>query len=149
MSEFLQLTVDKFNFKVAVDRLYTADGLWVKNDASAARIGLTDYFQQHNGDIAFVNLEFIGSTLKAGDELATIETIKVNISLPSPVSGEVIEINEKAISKPEVIHEEPYGAGWLCEMALRNWVEESAKLLSPDQYLAHIKKESEDEIKKN
>lgn len=149
MSEYLQLTVDKFNFKVAVDRLYTADGLWVKNDASTALIGLTDYFQQHNGDIAFVNLESIGSSRKAGDELATVETIKVNISLPSPVSGEVIKINEKAVSRPEIIHEDPYSAGWLCEMALNNWTEESTKLLSPDQYLAHIKKESEEELKKN
>ena len=91
MPEYLETTVDKFTFKVARDRLYTRDGVWVlpieSPEGVTVRIGLTDYVQQHSGDVAFANLKPIGTALNFGDEFAEIETIKVNVGLPSPVAG--------------------------------------------------------------
>ena len=148
MTEYLETTVDKFIFKVATDRLYTPEGLWVKNEDSLVRIGVTDFFQQRNGDMAFVNLQPVGKMLELNDEVASVETIKVNLSLSSPVTGKILNINQKAVTKPEIVNQDPYGAGWLCELSVNNWAEESKKLLSPEQYFIKMKKDAEEEVKK-
>jgi len=149
MIEYLETTVDKFIFKVAKDRFYTPEGLWVLNEDSLVRIGVTDFFQQRNGDIAFVNLQPIDTVLKFDDELASVETIKVNLSLVSPLAGKIIKINKNAEAKPEIVNQDPYGEGWLCQLSADNWPEESKKLLSPQQYFVIMKKEAEEEVKKN
>ena len=94
MSEYLETTVDKFIFRVATDRLYSCDGVWTFGAESQAnrqvRIGLTDYLQQLNGDMAFAHVKPAGTKLAVGDEVAELETIKANVSLISPISGTVI-----------------------------------------------------------
>jgi glycine cleavage system H protein len=149
MTEYLETTVDKFIFKVAADRFYTPEGLWVKNEDSLVRIGVTDFFQQRNGDIAFVNLQPVGKVLAVTDEVASVETIKVNLSLSSPVTGKIATVNQNVVTKPEIINQDPYIEGWMCELSAHNWVEESKKLLSPEQYFIIMKKEAEDEVNKN
>jgi glycine cleavage system H protein len=149
MTEYLETTVDKFIFKVATDRFYTPEGLWVKNEDSLVRIGVTDFFQQRNGDIAFVNLQPIDTLLKLNDEVASVETIKVNLSLASPVTGKIINVNKNAEAKPEIVNQDPYGEGWLCQLSADNWSDESKKLLSPEQYFVVMKKEAEEEVKKD
>ena len=84
MTEFLETTVDKFIFKVAADRYYSSEGLWAQEDGNRIRIGLSDFLQQRNGDVAFAEVKPEGTVLAVGDEVATIETIKVTISLTSP-----------------------------------------------------------------
>ena len=148
MTEYLETTVDKFIFKVATDRLYTPEGLWAKNEDSLVRIGVTDFFQQRNGDIAFVNLQPAGKMLEINDEVASIETIKVNLSLSSPVRGKILNINQKVVTKPEIINQDPYNEGWLCELSVNNWAEESKKLLSPEQYFIKMKNDAEEEVRK-
>ena len=148
MTEYLETTVDKFIFKVATDRLYTPEGLWARNEDSLVRIGVTDFFQQRNGDIAFVNLQPVGKMLNLNDELASIETIKVNLSLSSPLTGKILKINQKVVTKPEIVNQDPYGEGWLCELSVHNWVDESKKLLTSEQYFIKMKKEAEEEVKR-
>lgn len=149
MPEYLETTVDKFIFRVATDRLYSPEGVWIKNYDSVACLGVSDFFQQHNGDMAFVNLLPAGTELKRGDELVSVETIKVNISLPSPVSGKIVNVNEKLAAKPELINEGPFEEGWLCEMALTHLSEERQNLLTPDDYFSLMKKQAEEEVNKN
>jgi glycine cleavage system H protein len=149
MTEYLETTVDKFIFKVATDRLYTSEGLWVKNEDPLVRIGVTDFFQQRNGDIAFVNLKPIDTALNLNDEAASVETIKVNLSLASPVTGKITNLNKKAEAKPEIINQDPYGEGWLYQLSADNWLDESKKLLTPEQYFVIMKKEAEEEVNKN
>ena len=86
MPEFLETSVDNFTFKVATDRLYTDGHLWVKPEDGLVRVGLSDYIQQSSGDVAFAEPELAGTELALGDDLGSIETIKVNLVLPSPVS---------------------------------------------------------------
>ncbi len=74
---------------------------------------MSDFAQQRNGDIAFANLTEPGTVLEVDDELAPIETVKVNISLPSPVKGMVVEINPALAEAAELINQDPYGAGWM------------------------------------
>ena len=93
MPEFLETTIDKFIFRVATDRLYSRDGVWVLESGGDGRVrlGLSDYVQQRNGDAAFVHLKPIGARLSSGDEFAELETIKATLSLISPLAGELIE----------------------------------------------------------
>ena len=84
MSDFLETTVDKFTFKVATDRFYTSEGVWAKEENGRVRIGLSDFVQQRSGDVAFADVKPAGTILAAGDEVAVIETIKVNITYTSP-----------------------------------------------------------------
>jgi len=145
MTAYLEIAIDKFIFKVATDRLYTSEGLWVKKYDSVACIGITDFFQQRNGDMAFVHISAVGTELKPGDELASVETIKVNLSLPSPVSGTILNINNKVVTSPEFVNQHPYTDGWLCELTLNNWEKESKNLLSPNQYVELMKKQAKEE----
>src|SRR5512135_2741772 len=93
--EYLQTTVDKFIFRVKVGNLYSEAGVWVAWDASqgTVRLGLTDFRQQASGDVAFVELPQPGQTVTAGEELAGIETVKVDLAVPAPFDGEVVAAN--------------------------------------------------------
>ena len=111
MSDYLEVTVDKFTFKVATDRFYTREGVWALPEADRVRIGLSDFLQQRSGDIAFAEIKPVGTTLAVGDEVASIETIKVNVALSSPVSGKVIEVNPAMDTAPEAINQDPIWRG--------------------------------------
>ncbi len=148
MTEFLEITVDKFTFKVATDRLYTGEGIWAKWESGLVRVGLSDYLQQHSGDAAFAEIKPVGTRLASGDELATVETIKVNISLSSPVSGVVHEVNGAMSSAPEALNQDPYGAGWLALISGVDWESEMAHLLEPEAYFAAMKAQVEQEVRK-
>lgn len=151
MPEFLRATVDKFTFLVATDRLYTADGVWVLwiqlQGSIRVRLGVTDFMQQHNGDAAFVSLKPTGTAINVGDEFGEIETMKVTISLDSPVAGEIVQINEAFTLKPETTNEDPYGKGWLVEIETTNWERDRANLLDAKTYLAVMQSQSEEELK--
>jgi glycine cleavage system H protein len=147
MPEFLQATVDKFIFRVATDRLYSHEGIWIQAEGRRVRIGVSDYLQQRSGDVAFADLMPVGTVLARGDELATIETIKVNISLTSPLSGTVIEINPAVQSAPEVINQDPYGAGWLAILDVADWQADSEQLLDAQTYFDRMKGQAEEELK--
>jgi glycine cleavage system H protein len=134
MPETLEFTVDKFTFTVPADRLYHADGLWVREDGGRLVVGLTDYFQQHSGDVAFVELAAPGTVVTAGERLGNVETIKVDAELSSPVSGTVVEVNERLELEAEVINQDPYGEGWLAAVEPAAWEREKAALLSPQAY---------------
>jgi len=148
MPEYLETTVDKFIFRVAADRGYSREGLWVLAEGGNVRLGLSDYLQQRSGDVAFAEVKPVGATLSAGDEVATIETIKVNVVLPSPVSGKVVEVNPSMATAPEMVNQDPYGQGWLAVIEAAAWDKDQARLLSPQAYLEVMRREAEDEAKR-
>lgn len=148
MPEYLETKVDKFTFKVAVDRFYTPDGVWALAHGNVVRIGLSDFLQQRSGDIAFADVVPEGTMLAVGDEVATIETIKVNILVTSPAAGSILHINPLMETAPEMINQDPYGEGWLCEIEAADWDADQKKLLEPAAYLAHTKQAAESEAKK-
>lgn len=145
MPEFLEYTLDKFTFRVAADRYYNADGVWAKEENGRVRIGLSDFLQQRSGDIAFADVVEAGTRLGFGEEIATIETIKVDISLPAPVAGVVIEANPNMELEPEIINQDPYGEGWLAIIEPSDWPADRAQLLDPQAYYEHMKSEAEEE----
>ena len=147
MVEFLEVTVDKFTFKVATDRFYTREGLWALPDADRVRVGLSDFLQQRSGDIAFAEIKPVGTVLAIGDEVASIETIKVNVAVSAPVNGTVIEVNPAMDTAPEAINQDPYGAGWLAVIAASDWEADRSQLLDPQAYFDVMKAEAEAEAK--
>jgi glycine cleavage system H protein len=151
MPDSLRTTVDKFTFLVATDRLYTAEGVWAlwvqPQGSNRVRLGVTDFMQQHNGDVAFVSLKPTGTAIKVGDEFAEIETMKVTIGLASPVAGTIVLVNEAFTLKPETVNEDPYGRGWLAEIETTNWETDRVKLLDPQGYLTVMQAQAEEELK--
>ena len=146
--EMLELTVDKFTFRVPKGLYFNDAGAWVRLEGSVARLGLSDFSQQRSGDMAFAEVKPTETVLKPGDEFASVETIKVNVILPSPVTGAIAEINAALEDAPELINQDPYGKGWLVVVELTDWDSDKTKLLNADAYYALIKRQAEEEVKK-
>ncbi|HET7212795.1 MAG TPA: glycine cleavage system protein H [Terriglobia bacterium] len=151
MPEYLETTVDKFTFRVAKGRFYTPEGAWVDARESGGplnvRLGVTDYFQQHNGDVAFVTVKPPGTSLDSGNEFAEIESMKVTLELPSPVTGAIVEVNKALETNPKLVNQDPYGQGWLARVEPTGWETDRAKLLDADAYLAIVQAQAEEELK--
>ena len=151
MPDYLETTVDKFTFKVARDRLYTQDGVWVLPregpDGTTVGIGLTDYLQQHSGDAAFANVKPTGTVLNKGDEFAEIETIKVNVGMPSPLSGTIVEVNKQLEMYPEFVNQDPYEKGWLVIIKPSDWDRARADLLDANSYFDLMRTQIDAELK--
>ena len=98
--------------------------------------------------MAFVKVKPIGTKLERGDEFAEIETVKVNVSFPSPVRGTIVEVNRSLMDAPELINQEPYGKGWLAVVELSKAEDALSHLLDAQAYLAIVKGQAEAEMKK-
>jgi glycine cleavage system H protein len=145
--EFLETTIDKFIFRVATKCLYSRDGIWLLEAGDGrVQLGVTDYFQQRNGDVAFVHIKPSGTTLAAGEEFAELETIKANASLFAPTAGTLLEVNKALELSPETINESPYGKGWLTVLQAADWERDKEKLLDAQSYLSLIRSEAEREM---
>lgn len=145
MAEFLEYTLDKFTFKVATDRFYNPEGVWAKAEGDQVTVGVSDFFQQRNGDVAFAEVKEVGTAVAATAEFATIETIKVDIELPCPVSGTIAAVNEKLELEAEVVNQDPYGEGWLALITAADWDADRANLMTPEAYLEHMKVQAQAE----
>jgi glycine cleavage system H protein len=102
------------------DLRYTKDHEWIKvHDDGTATVGITDYAQESLGDITFVEFPEPGAGFAAGDTFGVVESVKAASDLFMPVGGEVIEANEKVDDDPSLVNSDPYGAGWLLKITLR------------------------------
>jgi glycine cleavage system H protein len=147
MSEtVLDLAVDKFRFRFPADLSYSEAGIWVSFEGSRARIGLSDFTQQRNGDVAFAEPKDAGTVVRPGEEVAVVETIKVNISVPSPVGGKVLEINGDLPAAPELVNQDPYGKGWLAVLEVGDAAAAKATLKTAAEYMALAKAQAEAEV---
>ncbi|MGB8958363.1 MAG: biotin/lipoyl-containing protein [Candidatus Aminicenantales bacterium] len=142
----LDLAVDKFRFRFPVDLFYSDAGVWVRIEGPRARIGLSDFTQQRNGDVAFAEPKEPGTQVKRGDEVAVVETIKVNLSLPSPVGGKVIETNGDLLNSPELVNQDPYGKGWLSVLEVEDVAEVRKALMTAAEFMAQAKAQAEAEV---
>jgi glycine cleavage system H protein len=151
MPECLETTIDKFTFRVAKDRLYSEEGVWLLVDETCTpprvRVGLTDFVQQHNGDVAFANVKPQKTVLAAGDQFAELETMKVTFELASPLAGVITEVNEGLELTPELINQEPYGGGWLAVIEATEWATDRGRLLDPACYLTVMQSQAKEELK--
>ena len=107
----------------------------------SALIGITDYAQKELGDIVFVELPSVGEKLTQFSRFGTIESTKAASDLYSPLSGEVIEVNNDLVNHPEWINQDPYGKGWMVKIKVDNR-DEIVNLLEETAYKSLIEKES-------
>ena len=97
---------------------FTKDHEWVQVQGDTAIVGITAYAAEQLGDVVFVELPEVGKTLKAGDNLAVVESVKAASDVYAPVSGEVIEVNAALGDGPETVGEAPESAGWFAKIKL-------------------------------
>ncbi len=115
------------------DLKYTKDHAWVRREGNTATVGITDFAQRELSDIVYVEVETVGETLPQDTIFGTVEAIKTVSDLFMPVSGEVIAFNEPLIRKPEVVNTDPYGEGWMIQIAM-SAPEEWDTLLTAEEY---------------
>jgi glycine cleavage system H protein len=145
-NEILELSVDKFLFRFPVGLYYSDAGIWVRFEGTRARIGLSDFTQQRNGDVAFAEPKEEGTRVRFGDEVAIVETIKVNLSIPAPVGGKVVEVNGDLLNSPELVNQDPYGKGWLAVLEVEDIEAARRGLKTTAEYLALAKVQAEAEV---
>ena len=120
---------------------YTKEHEWVKVEGGIGVVGITDHAQQELGDIVYVDLPKVGTKLDQGKSLGSVESVKAVSDIYSPVSGEVIEINESLTTVPEKLNEDPHGAAWLVKLRM-SAPDEVKQLLSSSDYQTYIKAEN-------
>jgi glycine cleavage system H protein len=115
------------------DRRYTKEHEWVRVQDDLGTVGITDYAQDQLGDIVYVDLPSPGTQLKQFDKLGEIESVKAVSDLYSPVSGELVEVNQGVNDRPELVNQAPYDEGWLVRVRLADPAELN-NLLTAAQY---------------
>ena len=118
--------------KVIPSLKYTDKHEWVRMDGEFAYIGITDYAQDQLGEVLFVEMPEVGDELTQGEEYGVVESSKVASDLVAPISGEVVEINDKLDDEPEYINEDPYDA-WIVKIKVAE-EDELESLLNSDGY---------------
>jgi len=115
------------------DLRYSREHEWVRTEKDIAIIGITEYAQSELGDIVFVDLPNVGTNVSATNPVATIEAVKAVSDFFTPISGEIVEINELINEEPSIINRDPYGDGWIVIVKMDK-PEELDELLSPEEY---------------
>ena len=123
------------------DLRYTKEHEWVRAEGDIATVGITDHAQKELGDIVYVDLPKIGAHVDQGKSLGSVESVKAVSDIYSPVSGEIIEVNETLAQSPEKLNADPHGAAWLVKIRI-SAPDEAKKLLTAADYQAYIGAES-------
>ena len=124
--------------EIKKDLLYTRTHEWILVKNGAARIGITDYAQEHMTDVVFVKLPARGTSFSKGDEMAIIESVKSISEIYAPLSGHISRINESLENSPELVNDSPYDEGWLVEIEIAN-PSDLKDLLTYEQYIKIVK----------
>ncbi|MEM1506810.1 MAG: glycine cleavage system protein GcvH [Candidatus Bathyarchaeia archaeon] len=120
-------------YEVLEGLYYSREWMWVKIEDRRARIGVTDYAQKQMREIVFAELPGVGADVRRGEPFGTIESVKAVSDLVSPLSGRVVEVNDRVSERPELINEDPYGEGWLIIIEPANLEEDLKALMTFEQ----------------
>jgi glycine cleavage system H protein len=121
-------------FKVDDKILYTETDEWVKVEGDVARIGVTDYAQKMLRDVVGVELPKQESKVRRGQSVAVIESIKATAEVYTPVTGTIVEVNERLRDEPELVNKDPYDNGWIVAVKIDD-PKELEQLLKPQEYV--------------
>lgn len=132
--------------EVLNDLKYAKTHEWVRIDETGlAIIGITDHAQGLLGDLVFVDLPDEGQTVEVGDECVVVESVKAASDVFSPLTGEIVEVNDELTDAPELINKSPYDEGWLFKLRPEDLDGELSQLLTADEYLESLNEEDEEE----
>lgn len=118
---------------IPTDLKYTKSHEWARIEGDIATIGITDHAQSELGDIVYIQAPEVGQALEAGATFGSVESVKTVSDIYSPLSGEVVEVNETLTSAPETVNSDPYGDGWLVKVKLSDTANQGS-LISSDEY---------------
>ncbi len=138
MSEDIIVELKAKKYIVKKDRRYTETDEWAILEGDVATVGLTDYAQKELKDIVSIELPEIGRKVKKGEEIGVVDSIKASSTYYSPLSGEIIEVNEELTGSPELVNKDPYGKGWVFKIRVDNPGEYDS-LLTPEKYAEKVK----------
>ena len=127
---------------VPEDLHYSKDHEWVRVEGEVATIGITDYAQHSLGDVVYVELPKVGDKFEAHESFGSVESVKAVSELFTPVSGEIVEVNETLQDAPESVNSDPYGAAWMIRVRVRERGAVDA-LLTAAEYEDFLKTETE------
>jgi glycine cleavage system H protein len=116
---------------------YSSDHEWVSRDGDVVRVGITDYAQDALGDVVFVQVPTVGTSVKAGETFGEVESTKSVSDVYAPVTGTVLDVNEALADAPQALNDDPYGDGWICTIQMSEPAE-FEELLDAAAYVALI-----------
>src|SRR3989344_8538828 len=120
------------------DLKYTESHEWVRSDdEDSVTVGITDHAQCQLGELVFVEVPEVGKIVAAGDEIAVVESVKTASDVYTPLSGRIIEVNERLADEPQLVNQEPYTGGWLFRLKIEE-ADELEDLMDADDYQASI-----------
>lgn len=119
------------------DLKYASSHEWARLEGDIVTVGITDHAQDALGDVVYVELPDVGANVHAGDEAGVVESVKAASDIYSPVSGEVIAINEELVDAPETINKDPYNDGWFFKVRITD-AAELENLLSGEDYQSSL-----------
>lgn len=119
------------------DLKYTQEHEWARVEGGRATVGITDYAQGQLGDVVYVELPSPGAKVRFMETFGVVESVKAASDLFAPVSGTVVEVNERLEDQPELVNQSPYGDGWMIVVELSD-PSELDKLMSADEYAAYV-----------
>ncbi len=146
--EFLEVTRDKFIFRVKTSYLYHPDECWVNKKDGVVTVGISDFFQRTVGDMIYIDLPEIGTKVAQGDEAGMIETIKVNVTVISPISGTIKEVNGGLKDNPQWVNSDPYATGWLYKITPDDWEADKKNLMEAQLYFSKMEEKIQSEMAK-
>jgi glycine cleavage system H protein len=126
--------------EIPADLKYTKEHEWIRLEGDRFRVGITDYAQNSLHEVVYADLPKVGRTLGKGESFGTVESVKAVSEVYSPVSGEVLETNQRLVDAPELINKQPYGEGWLILMKPSKLKEETDSLMSAKDYGEFLEK---------
>ncbi|MCL4079666.1 glycine cleavage system protein GcvH [Coriobacteriia bacterium Es71-Z0120] len=124
------------------DLRYDREHEWVRLDGDVATIGITDYAQDQLGEVVYVDLPSVGDEVVAGDSFGEIESVKSVSELFSPVSGEIVEVNDALADAPELVNSSPYEDGWMIKVRVADPAIALDGLMTADEYESFIAEEA-------
>ena len=119
------------------DLRYYEEHDWARIEGDVATFGITWYAQDQLGEVVFFDPPQVGAQVSKGDTYAEVESVKAVSDVVAPLSGEVLEVNQKVVDEPETVNEDPYGDGWLVRIRVADAAEADA-LLDVEAYKAHV-----------
>jgi glycine cleavage system H protein len=121
------------------DLRYHEEHEWIRMDGKQATMGISNFAQDALGDIVFIDMPKVGSTVAAGQQVGEVESTKTTSSIYTPVSGKIVKINTELKDHPEVVNADPYGKGWIAVIELSD-PDQVNGLMTAEQYEAFLKK---------
>lgn len=125
-------------FTIPEDRYYTNEHEWIKIEEKSVRIGITDYAQDSLHEIVFIDLPECERYIERMEVISTAESVKAVSEIFTPLSGQIVEVNESLALNPELVNQDPYGQGWIVIIQPSNFEEEKGMLLPASEYAVFL-----------